>query len=86
MVFQSLRLSFLIFVSVVCVSCGGGSGGVTAAGSVTTPTVTTPVVPDTTQVFEGNILLAAPTETSIKMLLLTPRSGTVSVAYQSNLA
>lgn len=76
---------FYLCVRCVCQLRRGG-GGVTAAGSVTTPAVTTPVVPDTTQVFEGNILLAAPTETSIKMLVLTPRSGTVSVAYQSNLA
>ena len=83
---QPLRLCILIFASAVCASCGGGGGGTTETGTVATPTVTPPVVPDATQVFEGNILLAAPTDTSIKMLVLTPRSGAINVAYQSNLA
>ena len=85
MAFQTLRLCILIVVSAVCASCGGG-GGATETASVATPIATPPAVPDATQVFEGNILLAAPTDTSIKMLVLTPRSGALNVAYQSNLA
>lgn len=85
MAFQTLRLCILIVVSAVCASCGGG-GGSTETVSVATSIVTPPAVPDATQVFEGNILLAAPTDTSIKMLVLTPRSGALNVAYQSNLA
>jgi hypothetical protein len=80
-----MRAVVLSLAGVVCASCGGGgnSGALDVATGVTVPA---PPVPDVSQVFEGNILLAAPTDSSIKMLVLTPRSGSLSVAYQSNLA
>jgi len=92
MLFDPLRLFTLVFVSVICIGCGGGSGGSASvvvsadASSSSAAVVTLPPSTDVSQVFEGNILLAAPTDTSIKMLVLTPRSGSVAVNYQSNLA
>ena len=83
---QSVKFSTLFIVAAVCAGCGGGGGVAPETISVVPTSVNTLPVPDATQVFEGNILLAAPTDTSIKMLVLTPRSGSVSVAYQSNLA
>jgi hypothetical protein len=81
-----LRLCILTFVSVVLTSCGGGGGGTSETGVMNTPTVAPPTNSDATQVLEINILLAAPTDSSIKMLVFTPRSGAITVAYQSNLA
>jgi len=92
MLFDPLRLFTLVFVSVICIGCGGGSGGSASvvvsadASSSSAAVVTLPPSTDVSQVFEGNILLAAPTDTSIKMLVLTPRSGSIAVNYQSNLA
>jgi hypothetical protein len=86
---NQLRAVVLSLAGVVCASCGGGgsSSALDGANGVAVPVpVPTPTVPDVAQVFEGNILLAAPTDSSIKMLVLTPRSGSLSVAYQSNLA
>jgi len=80
-----MRAVVLSLAGVVCASCGGG-GNSGALDVATGATVPAPPVPDVSQVFEGNILLAAPTDSSIKMLVLTPRSGSLSVAYQSNLA
>ena len=83
-----MRAVVLSLAGVVCASCGGGgnSGALDVATGATVPAPPAPPVPDVSQVFEGNILLAAPTDSSIKMLVLTPRSGSLSVAYQSNLA
>lgn len=80
-----MRAVALSLAGVVCASCGGG-GNSGALDVATGATVPAPPVPDVSQIFEGNILLAAPTDSSIKMLVLTPRSGSLSVAYQSNLA
>ena len=92
MLLSPFRLSTLVLAGVICVSCGGGGGDPvsavvsTDASSSSTPVITSPPLSDASQVFDGNILLAAPTDTSIKMLVLTPRSGSVTVTYQSNLA
>jgi len=92
MLLSPFRISTLVLASVICVGCGGGGGDPVSAvvstdtSSSSTPVVTSPTSPDVSQVFEGNILLAAPTDTSIKILLLTPRSGSIAVTYQSNLA
>lgn len=86
MLLKPLHLCTLFIAAAVCASCGGGGGSAPEASNVITAPVTTPTSTDITQAFDGNILLAAPTETSIKMLVLTPRSGAVTVAYQSNLA
>jgi len=93
MIFNLLRMSAFLLMGLICASCGGGGGGAAPTGTVITETnngstgvITTPPGTEASQVFEGNILLAAPTDTSIKMLVLTPRSGSIAVAYQSNLA
>ena len=93
MIFNLLRMSAFLLMGLICASCGGGGGGAASTGTVITETnngstgsMTTPPGTEASQVFEGNILLAAPTDTSIKMLVLTPRSGSIAVAYQSNLA
>ena len=93
MIFNLLRMSAFLLMGLICASCGGGGGGAAPTGTVITETnngstgvITPPPGTEASQVFEGNILLAAPTDTSIKMLVLTPRSGAIAVAYQSNLA
>jgi len=67
--------------------CGGGSSSISDSQSVSnSPTSTNSANEPVTQALDGNILLGAPTDTSIKLLVLAPRSGTVTVAYQANLA
>jgi len=76
------RLIFILCILNALCSCGGGGGGVgssTGAGNVTgtqIPTTTTP------SVFNGNIVLGAPTDNSIAIKLYSAdQNGSITVEY-----
>ena len=76
--FQNLGI---LVLTVLLASCGGGSGG-SGAGitAVPTPAPSTPVVAATP--FHGNVVLGAPTTSSIRAKVYSPdQSGMVWLAY-----
>jgi hypothetical protein len=83
--FQSL---IYLALAVGLTACGGGGGSPSDITSSTTSTSapTQSSVDSVTQGFAQSILLAAPTDSSIRISVLSPMTGVLTLAYQANLA